>query len=291
LIKFKADYVVNAQLDYDKVFKFVRNGGLRPTPLYSSDNSQTKPEVKVLIPRPELDLLGSTSDLVSSNAKDVADFPTVPTEEPRLVEPTPTENEKESEHDMGLEASEPEMIEVQRSLFGHPTSPDAQLEKSDVDSAARASVESFIHMHLRHSPRISPVVEATSNPFADTAQVAPAPGELNAAFVSDNSVDDGHVFPAGVEFVKSWRVRNCGNCAWPESTVIAFTGGDRLGVDEEKKKRYPVEYSIGRVEPGANIDVVVEDMKTPAAAGRYVSYWHLKHTSNGPVFGDRLWCE
>ena len=212
----------------------------------------SKPEVKVLIPRPELDLLGSTSDLVGP-PKDLMDFPSVPTAEPRLV-------------DLESLAVVREPVETRIAVPEGDVQPEPEMMQVREELVSKSPIP-------------------TPPPEAEVA-----PKKLAAVFVADNSVDDGHVFPAGVEFVKSWRVLNNGAVAWPESTVIAFMGGDRLGV-HEKSGRDAVEYHVGRVEPGAEVDVQVEDMKAPAIEGRYVSYWCLKDTAAGAAFGDRLWCE
>lgn len=109
----------------------------------------------------------------------------------------------------------------------------------------------------------------------------------SATFVADNNITDGHMFPPGAEFVKSWLVLNSGDVAWPESTVLAFVGGERLATDSHI---VPSTYAVGRVEPGAEVDVHALDMKAPEDAGRYVSHWRLQD-GYGLSFGDQLWCE
>jgi len=104
-----------------------------------------------------------------------------------------------------------------------------------------------------------------------------------ATFISDNNLEDGHVFPPGAEFVKTWRMRNTGNVDWIPSTTLAFVGGHRLG-------NGPKEYKLGHVvKVGEEIDVEVLDNKAPELPGIYVSYWRLKD-ENGRLFGDRVWC-
>ncbi|KAF8310386.1 hypothetical protein DL93DRAFT_2046835, partial [Clavulina sp. PMI_390] len=110
-------------------------------------------------------------------------------------------------------------------------------------------------------------------------------------FVADNSIDDGHLFPAGAEFVKSWRVKNDGLIAWPENTVLSFMGGNRFAPSETENGRRLClfDYPVGRVEPGESVDVEA-DMKAPGE-GRWVSYWRLREGVDGNIFGDQLWCE
>lgn len=108
---------------------------------------------------------------------------------------------------------------------------------------------------------------------------------LRAAYISDNNVEDGQTFPAGAEFVKSWRMQNDGDVAWPETTEVAFVAGDRLPAFECAPDRY----FVGRVEPGEFVDVYAADMKAPESAGKYVGYWRL--TDGVKPFGQSVWCE
>lgn len=108
---------------------------------------------------------------------------------------------------------------------------------------------------------------------------------LRATFVSDNNVEDGQAFPAGAEFVKSWRMQNDGDVAWPDSTEVVFVAGDRLPAFELAPDRY----FVGRVEPGAYVDVYAADMKAPEIPGKYVGYWRL--TDGIKFFGQSVWCE
>jgi len=117
------------------------------------------------------------------------------------------------------------------------------------------------------------------------APIIPEP-QLFATFVSDNNIPDGHIFPAGAEFVKSWRLRNDGGVAWPAGTRLTFVAGDRMGSDRSAE----LSYEVGRVEPGREVDAFALDMKAPEEPGRYVSYWRLKDDTGRP-FGHRVWCD
>lgn len=81
--------------------------------------------------------------------------------------------------------------------------------------------------------------------------------ELRAVFVSDNNIEDGQVFPAGAEFVKSWKMQNIGSLPWPEETRLMFVAGDRLPAFVNAPKTY----AVGAVEPGATVDIFAYDMK------------------------------
>lgn len=116
---------------------------------------------------------------------------------------------------------------------------------------------------------------------------AAAPGEAanaascvyRAAFVADVTVPDGTVMPPGTAFMKVWRLRNSGTCAWGPGTgvtALAFTGGDPLG----SPGIVPLTTVIG---PGKTGDVSVT-LTTPATSGTYRSEWKLRQTS-GATFG------
>ena len=108
---------------------------------------------------------------------------------------------------------------------------------------------------------------------------------LRASFVSDNNIEDGQAFPAGAEFIKSWRMRNDGDVAWPETTEVSFVAGDRMPAFEHA----PLRYFVGRVESGEFVDVYAADMKAPEIPGKYIGYWRL--TDGSRPFGQSVWCE
>lgn len=87
-------------------------------------------------------------------------------------------------------------------------------------------------------------------------------------FISDVTIPDNTVIPAGQAFVKTWRVRNDGTCSWGTNLALhalAFTNGDQLGAPDE----VPLG---GEIKPGASVDISV-NMKAPAASGTYLSSW------------------
>lgn len=248
------------------MFEFVHNGGLQgefhlqPTPS-GSEQQIEKPVVQVLIPRPELDL-----DANAVSPRSEADFPRVPTDEPIMATGSVV------------------------AISGAVKSPREQRTAlSDTAEAMTAPMDAPIEQLLTEPilPSNPPETLTPVKPVSQEGSPKSSPTVgYSALFITDNSVEDGHVFPIGAEFVKSWRLRNNGTVAWPESTVVAFMGGDRCGAS----KSSPTEYHVGSVGAGAFADVHVEDMKAPGS-GRYVSYWRLRDNKTNQVFGDQLWCE
>lgn len=76
---------------------------------------------------------------------------------------------------------------------------------------------------------------------------------LRAAYVADNNIPDGQIFPPGAEFVKSWKMMNDGYRDWPETTQLMWAAGDKL--TEQPAVR------VGRVASGEEVDIWTGEMK------------------------------
>jgi len=107
------------------------------------------------------------------------------------------------------------------------------------------------------------------------------PNRYLGRFVSDVSVEDGTNVNPEQPFVKIWKIRNEGTCAWPEATRLIFVGGDKLSNLEA--------ITVPAIEPNSEVDIAV-DMVAPGKPGRYVSYWRLS-TPDGTRFGQRVWVD
>jgi len=131
------------------------------------------------------------------------------------------------------------------------------------------------------SPSLISRVPAHSN-YARPTSLVPS---LVASFVDDNNVPDGHIFPPGAEFIKSWKMKNEGKTDWPADTVLAFVGGHRLAAFVGA----PSTYEVGKVASGDVVDVWAGDLKAPEEPGAYSSFWRLMDSRTGVFFGHRLW--
>ena len=144
------------------------------------------------------------------------------------------------------------------------------------------------------TPLASPTAEATEPPAAETPTVTvtltvgvlATPGALgtpglcdDAVFVSDVTVIDGSVMTPGQEFLKTWKVRNTGDCTWGAGYSIISGGyNDRMsGV--------PAALAT-TVIPNQEVDVSVQ-FKAPATTGEYLSAWRMANPS-GYAFGQFL---
>ena len=111
------------------------------------------------------------------------------------------------------------------------------------------------------------------------------PCAYRATFVADVTIPDDTAIEAGARFVKTWRVRNDGSCAWGSNGYavhgLAHWGADPLGGPD----LVPLP---GVVLPGETVDLSV-NMAAPALAGVYLSEWMLKvDTDLAPELGEYL---
>lgn len=100
-----------------------------------------------------------------------------------------------------------------------------------------------------------------------------------AAFVADVTVPDNTAMPPNTAFMKVWRLRNTGTCAWgPGKPVdaLAFAGGSQLGA--------PALMPLTAVINAGQVGNVAVTLTTPAATGAYRSEWKL-HRADGLTFG------
>jgi len=104
---------------------------------------------------------------------------------------------------------------------------------------------------------------------------------LTSQLVTDVTVDDGTRMPVKTRFLKTWRMRNNGNVAWPEGTKLTHVQGDSFGVVES--------VAVAAVGPELETDISIE-MVAPSRAGRYVSNFRLV-SPEGVRFGHRVWAD
>lgn len=106
-----------------------------------------------------------------------------------------------------------------------------------------------------------------------TGQCAPS-----AVYVRDVTIPDGTVLPAGQAFVKTWLVRNNGNCAWPDGAVLALVSGEAMG---------PVtQVPLPAAEAGAEVQVSV-NLQAPTTPGQHRGQWRGK-LGDGTAFGGAV---
>ena len=82
----------------------------------------------------------------------------------------------------------------------------------------------------------------------------------------------------GQEFIKTWKVKNTGTCAWNVGYQIRWSHGEKLSGQSTAL--------TAAVAPGADAEISVK-LKAPEKAGTYNGYWRL-FNNNGFAFGERF---
>jgi hypothetical protein len=136
-------------------------------------------------------------------------------------------------------------------------------------------------------PPTDTVAGATDQPPIATTP-APSPGDATATptagtpacvydadFVEDVTIPDDTELSPGADFVKTWRMRNNGACAWDTGTAWVFESGDKMGG--------PDSVSVPVTEPGETTDISVH-LTAPTTPGAYISRWRMRGP-DGESFG------
>jgi hypothetical protein len=100
----------------------------------------------------------------------------------------------------------------------------------------------------------------------------------NSVFISDASVPDGTRMTAGQAFVKTWKVKNTGTCAWKTNYTLIHAYGEKLGGLTSAL--------AAEVLPNSEVEISV-NLKAPDKPGNYSGYWRLAN-NNGVPFGQVL---
>lgn len=144
----------------------------------------------------------------------------------------------------------------------------------------------------RPAPTVDPgaITVSTYTPAPTQAPLpTPAPSCDEALeWVADLSFDDKNMtapprLAPGQAFVKSWRVRNNGTCAWEPSYSLAYVDGNSPAARMDG-----VPIAIGRpVAPGEEYDISV-GLVAPTEPGKYQGFWQIRN-GQGIPFGQRVW--
>ena len=126
------------------------------------------------------------------------------------------------------------------------------------------------------SVRISIVERVALFTFQDRPSGEPAGAcQPDAEFVADITIPDYTPIARKTPFVKTWRVRNSGACAWDASVELVFLRGERMSA--------PGRAPVSAAAPGATVDISVTFV-APEKPGVYTSTWQLRGPQ-GILFG------
>jgi hypothetical protein len=162
-------------------------------------------------------------------------------------------------------------------------------------SAAYTVVAEFTLTAAAFTPTpLPPTVTSTPEPPTFTPTVAYAtdptqialgtPGELcdNMTFdptTVDVTILDGAQMTPGQDFVKTWKIKNTGICAWGEGYGLIYAGY------ADQMSGAPVPLAT-LVEVGQEVDVSI-NFKAPTAVGEYTSAWQMANAKGVP-FGKAI---
>jgi hypothetical protein len=94
----------------------------------------------------------------------------------------------------------------------------------------------------------------------------------------DVTILDGSPMTPGQEFVKTWKIKNTGSCAWGDGYILTYSYAERMDGQA---------IPLGTVvQVGQEVDVSVS-FKAPTAIGEYTSAWQMANAS-GATFGKAL---
>lgn len=123
---------------------------------------------------------------------------------------------------------------------------------------------------------VAPVVTATMTvapvvtlptPTATSEAEGESDCVLRAAYVADVTIPDDSKVGQGEAFVKTWRIRNSGTCAWPEGAKFIHISGETLGA--------PASVDVPPAAVNEQVDISVP-MTAPVDPGTYRSNWQLR---------------
>lgn len=151
---------------------------------------------------------------------------------------------------------------------------DNQGEEASLTAAAQ-TVEALLSATppVTSTFTLTPIATLTSIPLpvSSSTPAATATPICNAAqFVTDVTIPDGTVMTLGQTFVKKWRIKNIGTCAWSGYTLI-FDSGDSMNG--------PATKAISALNPGQEVDLEVS-LTAPSSAGDYRGYWRIATNGN-----------
>jgi len=141
-----------------------------------------------------------------------------------------------------------------------------------VEALLSATPASIVIIPSSTVPPVPPTLTTVPPPVNTNTPQATATSNCNVGqFVTDVTIPDGTIMPPGQAFVKKWRIKNIGSCAWSGFSLV-FDSGDSMGA--------PATKAISDLGPGQEIDLEVA-LTSPATAGNYRGYFRIN--TNGGV--------
>ena len=172
--------------------------------------------------------------------------------------------------------------------------PSAESVVYEVQTVAAETLSAQVTPSPTSTATSIPTPSATPTPYVYSTTVTPTPTsytwystysasyDCNASeLVSDMTIPDGTILSPGEVFVKTWKFKNVGKCAWEEDYLVVFVDGD--GMDGETG------YLDTTVAVGKRGDASVV-LVAPDEEGTYYAYWQLAD-EDGYAFGELAYVE
>ena len=122
---------------------------------------------------------------------------------------------------------------------------------------------------------IKPLQSISTEYFSVPLTTLPASCE-NSIYVKDITIPDNTEIEAGATFIKKWKIKNTGSCAWGRKYSLQFANGDKMSGETT--------YLTKWVPPDQTIVISVE-LIAPETEDTYTGYWVLTDSS-GTAFGN-----
>jgi len=122
------------------------------------------------------------------------------------------------------------------------------------------------------TPLASPVAAGPTASLGDSCH--------NSSFEGDVTIPDGTVLEPGVNFQKTWAIRNTGTCAWDEGYALVYVAGSTPNLDPYN---FEFKKSSDFVAGGAGVNLTL-NLTTPCQPGKYEGHWRMRSDS-GYYFG------
>jgi hypothetical protein len=124
------------------------------------------------------------------------------------------------------------------------------------------------------TPTAAPAAPAPQ-PAQPAAPAAPAQPAACAQlrWVADVTIPDGTAIAPGTQFVKTWKVKNNGTCAFSGTLNFIGTGNQMGGASPT---------TLPKIDPGQQADISI-NLTAPAQVGEYQGTWQPRLTDGTPM--------
>ncbi len=165
------------------------------------------------------------------------------------------------------------------------TALDQALLSAQNDGTVNRLITQYLNVPSADIPQVLP----TQNPgIIVVTNPPPAACVDGMSFIADLNYNDQNMtnppsINPGQPFVKGWRVRNSGTCAWTTAFRFDYAGGNTAAALMNGQPQ-----ALGRVvNPGEVVDFQVSFV-APVTAGTYQGFWQMRNAL-GRNFGTRVW--